>query len=55
MIGGPPVPRESGKEGGGRRLRNTRLKASGFTLLWPDSIAGYQALASGPEAARGAS
>ncbi|HEU0230564.1 MAG TPA: SDR family oxidoreductase [Burkholderiaceae bacterium] len=45
MIGAPPVPRDERLAANtGRRLRNARLKASGFTPLWPDAIAGYRAL-----------
>ncbi len=29
---------------GGKRLSNARLKASGYTLKWPDSVSGYRAI-----------
>jgi nucleoside-diphosphate-sugar epimerase len=45
MLDAPLVPRNAeAATGSGRRLCNARLKASGFTLRWPDAVAGYQAL-----------
>jgi nucleoside-diphosphate-sugar epimerase len=45
-TGAPPVPAGPAPAGvGSKRLSNARLKASGFRFRWPDSRAGYAALA----------
>jgi nucleoside-diphosphate-sugar epimerase len=42
MAGGPPPAREY-RPPDGKRLSNTRLRASGWTPAWPDALDGYAA------------
>ncbi|ARP95847.1 NAD-dependent epimerase/dehydratase family protein [Bordetella genomosp. 13] len=45
MLNAPPPPEGPPPAGvGSKRLSNARLRASGLTLQWPDSRAGYAAL-----------
>lgn len=45
MIGAPPPPVAPAPSNvGSKKLSNARLRASGFTLQWPDSRKGYAAL-----------
>jgi nucleoside-diphosphate-sugar epimerase len=45
LVGAPPPAEGPPPPGiGSKRLRNTRLRASGYTLRWPDARAGYAAL-----------
>lgn len=43
---GVPLPAVAAPEASGKRLRNSRLRASGFPLQYPDYRAGYRALLS---------
>ena len=43
LVDGPPVAREA-KRGSGKRLSNARLRATGWTPRWPDTVEGYRAL-----------
>jgi len=43
LLDAPPVARQT-QPGSGKRLSNRRLKASGWTPRWPDTIEGYRAL-----------
>ena len=45
-LAGAPAPRTAPAPAnvGSKKLSNARLRASGFTLQWPDSRLGYAAL-----------
>ena len=45
-VAGAPAPRTAPAPAnvGSKKLSNARLRASGFTLQWPDSRLGYAAL-----------
>ncbi len=43
MAGGPPPARAPRAPPDGKRLTNTRLRASGWTPAWPDALDGYAA------------
>lgn len=49
MIGAP-APRIAPANVGSKKLSNARLRASGFTLQWPDSRQGYAALLNATQA-----
>jgi nucleoside-diphosphate-sugar epimerase len=51
MAGGPPPARAS-RPPDGKRLSNTRLRASGWTPAWPDMLDGYAACLGAADAPR---